>query len=76
MIEEHVFDEIVHAFSKLLSHAVRESTAIILDNIKGICMAYDEDFRHLVQAHEDVTSDFLERNVDFALADPTYNARN
>lgn len=44
--------------------------------MKCDCMVYDVDFRDLLETHDDVADDSLERTINLVLTDPPYNGSN
>lgn len=71
-----LFDDIASAASTLLPVPAKEAMAIVLDEMKFVCMAQDVYSRYLLEAHRDVTGESLEGMVDLVLTAPLYNVRN
>lgn len=54
----------------------KKAMSMFLDYMKSISMVYEWSFRDLLEAHEHVVGDLLERKVDLDITSPLYHVRN
>lgn len=64
MEEEDLLDDVVYACPTLPPDAVRQDTSLVRHEINSVYIVYDVDFHNLLEAHQKVACDSLNRKVD------------